>query len=255
MSNDAAPMRAALVTQNPIEPSSVRAPRPAPASKTARVEQVALPRKQQQADAGEAIQIRQTTVDSHVNPALGKAYQLFMNGDLTAAQQQYQVALQQEPNNRDALLGMAAISIARKKDAEAGAFYVRLLELDPADPDAIGGLIGLQGGDPSEMESRLKKALMQSPQSGALMFALGNLYSRQSRWSDAQQAYFRAFGTVPDNPDYAFNLAVSLDRLNQETLALEYYQRALAIAQTRPGNFNKVAIQDRIKQLQSSPGS
>ena len=46
-------------------------------------------------------------------------------------------------------------------------------------------------------------------------------------WPDAQQAYFRAYSSVPDNADYAFNLAVGLDRLSQRKLALSYYQRAL----------------------------
>ncbi|MGZ3237707.1 MAG: tetratricopeptide repeat protein, partial [Burkholderiaceae bacterium] len=123
-------------------------------------------------------------------------------------------------------------------------------ELDPNDPDAIAGLTSLQGGDPSEMESRLKKALTQSPQAGSILFALGNLYAQQSRWSDAQQSYFRAYGAAPDNADYAFNLAVSLDKLSQPKLALEFYQRALALAQNKPGNFNKISIQERINQLQ-----
>ena len=175
-----------------------------------------------------------------------------MNGDLTAAQQQYQLVLQQEPNNRDALLGMAAISINRKQAAQAGSYYLKLVELDPSDPDAIAGITSLQGGDPYEIESRLKKVLIHNPQAGAILFALGNLYAQQSRWSDAQQAYFRAYGATPANPDYAFNLAISLDRLNQEKLALEFYQRALTLSQSKPGNFNKVAVQDRVKQLQSN---
>lgn len=252
-----APMQAALVAQKNIEqPAANPAPSIAqPTPHKARTEQVSIQHKAAPTDGGDAIEIRQTTIDSHINPALGKAYQLFMDGDLAAAQQQYKTVLQQEPNNRDALLGMAAIAINRKLGAQAGAYYLKLLELDPSDPDAIAGLTSLQGGDPAEIESRLKKALAQNPQAGALLFALGNLYAQESRWSDAQQTYFRAYGAVPGNPDYAFNLAVSLDRLNQEKLALEFYQRALTLAQNKPGNFNKVAIEDRIRQLQSAPGS
>ncbi len=215
-------------------------------------EQASLKRKTAPENGAEAIEIRQTTVDSQINPALSKGYQFFMNGDLTAAQQQYQLVLQQEPNNRDALLGMAAISINRKQAAQAGSYYLKLVELDPSDPDAIAGITSLQGGDPYEIESRLKKVLIHNPQAGAILFALGNLYAQQSRWSDAQQAYFRAYGATPANPDYAFNLAISLDRLNQEKLALEFYQRALTLSQSKPGNFNKVAVQDRVKQLQSN---
>ena len=40
---------------------------------------------------------------------------------------------------------------------------------------------------------------------------LGNLYADQSQWAPAQQAYFQAHHLEPDNPDYAYNLAVGLD--------------------------------------------
>jgi Tfp pilus assembly protein PilF len=240
-------------TAHAVEKSAHVTPRPSPLK--AIREQVSIQAKAATPADTDAIDIRQTTIDSHINPALGKAYQYFMNGDLAAAQQQYQTVLQQDANNRDALLGMAAIAIQRRQDAQAGSFYFHLLELDPNDPDAIAGIVSLQGGDPIEMESRLKKALAQNPQSGALQFALGNLYAKQSRWPDAQQSYFHAYGAEPGNPDYALNLAVSLDRLNQEKLALEFYQRALTLAESKPGNFNKVAIRERIKQLQSAAGS
>jgi tetratricopeptide (TPR) repeat protein len=266
--NDAAPMQTASVQTAPVTQKNTEQPAAMPphkisqaASDKSESEQTPVQRKRAPtttAEAGtgaEGIEIRQTTTDGHINPALSKAYQFFMSGDLAAAQQQYQTVLQNEPNNHDALLGMASIAITRKQDSQAGSYYLKLLDLDPSDPDAIAGLTGLQGGDASEMESRLKKALAHNPQSGALMFALGNLYARQSRWSDAQQSYFQAYGATPNNPDYAFNLAISLDRLSQKKLALEFYQRALTLAQNKPGNFNKIAIQDRINQLQSAIGS
>ena len=38
----------------------------------------------------------------------------------------------------------------------------------------------------------------------------------------------------PENPDYEFNLAVSLDHLHKDRLALEHYQRALGIGLAAP---------------------
>lgn len=195
-----------------------------------------------------AIQIRQSAATSLLNPTLGKAYQSFLSGDTASAQQLYHKVLQQEPNNRDALLGMAALALKNKQSGQAAAYYGKLLDLDPADPDALGGLINLQGqSDPAQSESRLKKVLLQNPQADAIHFALGNLYTQQSRWAEAQQSYFRAYSSVPGNADYAFNLAVSLDHLGQGKLALDYYQRALA--QPGPANFDKSSAQTRIKEL------
>jgi len=201
-----------------------------------------------------AIRIRQSAATSQINPTLGKAYQSFLSGDTGTAQQLYRKALQQEPNNRDALLGMAAIALKQKQAGQAAAYYGKLLELDPADPEALAGLIGLQGqSDPAQSESRLKKVLMQNPQADAAHFALGNLYTQQSRWAEAQQSYFRAYSSAPGNADYAFNLAVSLDHLNQGKLALDYYQRALA--QPGPTNFDKSSVQIRIKELLQPAGN
>lgn len=196
------------------------------------------------------IQIRQTNQSNQVNPVLSSAYQAFIAGDLNTAQQQYQQVLQFDSTNRDALLGLAAIAVTRKQPAQAGALYVKLLELDPNDTDAIAGMTSLQSGNVEQNESRLKKLLAQNPQAGAIHFVLGNLYAQQTRWAEAQQAYFNAYGATPSNADYAFNLAVSLDRLGQSKLAFEYYQRAASVAQSGPVNFSKSAVQTRIKELQ-----
>ena len=107
----------------------------------------------------------------------------------------------------------------------------------------------MRRGDPAGSELDLKAILRRTPDSGPALFALGNLYARQGRWPEAQQAYFRACGAAPDNPDYAFNLAVGLDRLNQGKLAFEYYGRALALAQGKPAGFGADAVRRRMDEL------
>jgi Tfp pilus assembly protein PilF len=200
------------------------------------------------ADEKSPIRIQHTSNVSRLNPALARGYDLFQRGDIDAARQQYQIALRQEPHNRDALLGMAAIAVDRQQSAVAVDYYSKLLELDPSDPDAIAGLISEQQGDPAQSESRLKKVLSTDPQASQVLFALGNLYAQQSRWADAQQVYFRAYVTAPENANFAFNLAVSLDKLGQRKLALEYYRKALAL---KDGNFDGVAVRRRADELQA----
>jgi len=244
--------------QNSIDkpvPSQVEAPTPAaaPASQptTAAAPEPARAEARNKPESfkeNPAIRIRQSAAISQLDPTLGKAYQAFLSGDTVAAQQLYHKVRQQEPNNRDALLGLAAIALKHNQTDRAAAYYGKLLELDPADPEALAGLIGLQGqSDPGQSESRLKKSLAQNPQAGVVHFALGNLYTQQSRWAEAQQSYFRAYSSAPGNADYAFNLAVSLDHLNQGKLALDYYQRALA--QPGQANFDKSSVQTRIGEL------
>lgn len=195
--------------------------------------------------------IRITTSKLKVHPQVASAYQAFQAGDLATAQRDYQSVLKNEPKNIDALHGLAAISLHQRQYEAAEGHYLRILEADPKDSAAQAGLIGLKGQvDPSQSESRLKNLLASQPDSPTLNFTLGNLYAQQGRWNDAQQAYFRAYTGDGENPDYQFNLAVSLEQLRQPRLALQYYQGALAAASQRPAAFDRNQVAGRVSELQ-----
>ena len=83
-----------------------------------------------------------------------------------------------------------------------------------------------------------------------LYFTLGNQYAAQARWAEAQEAYFRAFTAEPDNPDYNYNLAVSLDQLRQRKPALEYYRKAIALGASRPAAFDLARARARAGELE-----
>lgn len=182
---------------------------------------------------------------------LDAAYTAFEAGDYAAARRSYQQVLRADPANRDALLGLAAIDLRAGDPNAAEARYQKLIERDPRDPYAQAAMTGLRPtADPVQSESRLKTLISQQPDSAPLQFALGNLYMGQSRWSEAQAAYFRAYSADPDNADFAYNLAVSLDHLRQPRLALEYYQRALALADQRPTAFDRSRAAARARDLE-----
>ena len=185
-----------------------------------------------------------------VDPLVEQGYQAFQRNDLAAARDSYQRALAREPRSRDALLGLAAIDVRNGELESAESRYLKLLELDPRDSQAVAGLVTLRGRlDPVASESRLKTLLATQPEAAHLHFSLGNQYAQQSRWSEAQAAYFKAYSIDPENADYAFNLAVSLDQLRQKRPALEYYQRALALAEKRTASFNPAQARLRIQEL------
>ncbi|MGH8525393.1 MAG: tetratricopeptide repeat protein, partial [Gammaproteobacteria bacterium] len=75
------------------------------------------------------------------------------------------------------------------------------------------------------------------------------------RWAEAQEAYFKAFGTEFQDPDYVFNLAVSLDRMGQAKTAVGYYRQALVLADRRSVNFNTSQVLTRIRTLSHPPSS
>jgi len=184
------------------------------------------------------------------DPVLESAYQAFNAGDLARARNEYQQVLRNSPDSRDALLGLAAVEMQAKHYDAAESFYTRLLELDPRDAYAHAGLIGLKGQiDPLAAESRLKNMIAAQPEASFLNFTLGNQYAAQGRWAEAQQAYFRAYSGDPEHPDFAYNLAVSLDKMHQTKPALEYYRLALTLAEGRPVSFDRAQVSKRLSQL------
>ena len=182
-----------------------------------------------------------------VEELLGKAYQLFKQQDYDGANKLYQQVLARESNNRDALLGSAAVAVKQQRYESAAGDYSQLLRLDPKDSVASAGLLSINADE--HAESRLKSMLREQPKAASLYFALGTLYADKQRWPDAQQAFFNAWTNQNNNPDYAFNLAVSLDQLGKYKQAKQLYELSLKLATQGDAGFSPQSAQARIDKL------
>ena len=252
-----APAAAATASANPAPaaaaaPPAAQAPAaatPAPAKPAARPAAAARERSLPSRSEERAVSVNRAGPQIH--PLVASGYAAYQAGDLAKARENYQQALRDEPANRDALLGLAAVEMRAQRYDLADSYYQRILQADPRDPHAQAGMIALRGQqlDPVQVESRMKSLIAADRNATVLNFTLGNQYAQQGRWPEAQQAYFKAFAADPDNPDFAFNLAVSLDQLHQSSLALEYYRRALTLAQKRTASFSLDTARTRVQQL------
>lgn len=202
------------------------------------------------------------TPSAGVDPTLLAAYQAFSRGDDAAAQQQYRQVLQGDVRNVDALLGMAAIAQRQGRDADATGWYQKVLEIEPRNTIAQSAITSVQmnaagsnlaATDLVGAESRIKNMLAQQPEAANLHAALGNLFAAQNQWASAQEAYFNASRFAPNNADYVFNLAVSLDQLGKPNLALAQYQRALDLLNsTGAASPDRAQLEARIQALEAS---
>lgn len=232
----------------PPLPESTKTQTPDPTPPLEKRERPRAPATAQQGEPDSPIRLSSSRAKP--NATLNRAYEALQADNLNDARRDYEQVLRGDARNTDALLGLATIAARQGQASSAADLYLRVLEADPKDVTAKAGLINLKGqSDPALTESRLKTLLVNQPESPPLHFALGNLYASQTRWSDAQQAYFRAHTGEPENADYLFNLAVSLDHLHQNKLAAQFYQSALNAADTRSAAFDRHQVKSRLLEL------
>lgn len=197
-------------------------------------------------------------VISSIDPLASEAYAAYRRGNLDEAEALYRQVLIDSPRHRDALLGLVAIATGKDETGVAMDLYSQLLDRDPADPVAHAGLLELMPpGSTAEQERQLKRLTQRHPEVAPLAYALGNFYASGRRWTDAQRAYFRALRLAKNeavevgyvNPDYAYNLAISLEHMNQSQAARDYYQQALDFADNYSAGFDLNVVRGRLENI------
>lgn len=197
-----------------------------------------------------ALSIQKNNKLDPVGEKLDAAWLAYEGGRYDVAKVMYKDILSIEKNNRDALLGLGAIAVIEKDNAVARDVYLAVLEQDPRDSMATAALASLH--DESALESDeqyLISMLEKNPGAQHLNFALGNNYAKQNKWQSAQQHYFDAWQSDDENADYIFNLAVSMDQLNKQQQAVNFYKDSLVKAVNKQVSFSRQAVQKRIKEL------
>ena len=199
------------------------------------------------------VRISRETKISDSERMVREAYTLYQAEDLAGAQALYLTVLEDAPDNIDALLGYGAIALRNGETAKAVEAHGHVLRLDPDNDTALAVLVGLnKSADLNGAESAINTLIKQNPEQPFLYFTLGNIYAAQQRWPESQQAFFDAHRLDSGNPDFALNLAISLDRVGQRQPALDYYSTALRLAEHRVAGFDPSAVLARIQSLSAN---
>ena len=174
-----------------------------------------------------------------------QAHAAYQQQDLQRARELYQQLIAANPDQVDALRGLAAISIAQQ-DPQARYFLQRLAQADPQ--DTLVQQYASNGTDLQAAQS-LIDAVQRQPDYAPYQAALADYYAQRQQWPAAQQAYFNAMQLAPEVADYAFNLAVSLEHINQPAAAVTYYQKALQATRQYSTAFDEQTIRRRLQTL------
>ena len=182
------------------------------------------------------ISVIRVETDGNLEKKLNGAYRAYQAGDIGAARFGYEDVLRAYPDNRDALMGLAACAFATGDVKTANSLYRRILRAFPKNVLASAALIGLQADQ--QGEAALRELLSKQPDEPYLHAVLGQLLTVQARWSAARQAFSAAHRLEPANPVHALNIAISLDRMGRHEEAIEYYRSALKLARQDDSNLD-----------------
>lgn len=181
------------------------------------------------------------------------AYAAYQAGNTVEAARLYREVLKADATQRDAWLGLAVIAHANNQLEPAMDAYRRVLRLEPQNATALAGVSSLSraAGEPQQ-ESRLRELLARSPQEADLNHALALVLSGEQRWSEAQPLFFKAHALAPKEPQFAYNLAVTLDHMRKSSLAAQYYETALGLAQGKAAGFDEANARARLAALRTA---
>ena len=200
--------------------------------------------------ANKTISVQRSDKRDPVGEILERGWNAYQNKDYQLSKSEYKKVLNDEPDNHDALLGLAAVSLQQNDVESARVIYLKLLERDPRDPHAHAGLANIaQTAGANLNEAKLRQLIEYRPEDAHLQFALGNVYVQKKSWPEAQQAFFNAWKVDSTNPDYAYNLAVSLDQLGKHREAKAYYEDSLKLAAGKNISFSSDAVKNRLAYL------
>jgi len=196
------------------------------------------------------ISITKTKKEDPISVLLQKAYKHYQAAEYIQSDTLYKQVLIRDSKQHDALLGVAAIAVVNKDVTLAKNYYQQLLRYYPGDSIATSALVDLAKQQTTvASESQLKLLLHEDPDAAHVHFSLGLLYANQGRVKESQQAFFDAFAR-DKKADYAYNLAVMLDKLGQQKAALSYYKQASDLSDKGVSHFNEKLALERIMQLE-----
>ncbi len=177
---------------------------------------------------------------------LATAHAAWWRGDLAAARAAYLAARGQTPRLAEPELGLAALALREGASAAAASHYRAALQLDPTNAIAR---IGLLSEAPSKSARRDLAQETRNPRELARFhYALGQAAAAAEQWAPARQAFAQAFA-LSASADYAVALAVALDHLGLEAEAADYYRRALADWSAARAGFDPAPIRLRLQAL------
>ncbi len=162
-------------------------------------------------------------------------------GNNAAARTDFTAARDAQPNAPEGYVNLAAVALAEKKLPEAEQTYERVLQIDSANLDALGGLTNLDTNRRQfdHAHARLDQAIAAHPQNAGLHFLKAQVYGAQQDAQGAEQTLRRTLELDPNNAAALTSLAALYVNTRQPDRAVSEYRK---IAESRPDTDDAAAL-------------
>jgi tetratricopeptide (TPR) repeat protein len=164
------------------------------------------------------------------DPPLQKGRRYLEAGDLVSAKEEFEKALEQDPNNAENYnsLGLVALR-ANRLDPEAANSFRQAIKRNPnesAYPFNLG-LTFVRLNRIEEASVQFKKSLEVNPQYGPARWGLANVYFTQRRWADSKQEYLKLYASSREDPELNNQLGRIALAEGQNDIAEGYFRVAI----------------------------
>ncbi|MCX6609497.1 MAG: tetratricopeptide repeat protein, partial [Acidobacteria bacterium] len=141
------------------------------------------------------------------------------------AMDQYQKIADLEPKDVDAWVMLGRLSKVGQDNASSEKAYKKVLELDPDNEDALTGLAmaAAEAGDVTGAAAMLEKASLKNPNPRA-MAQLAEMYEQMKDFKNAAKAWQKALDLSGGNPEIKRQLANNLVMSDQLDEAIRVYE-------------------------------
>ena len=166
-----------------------------------------------------------------VGEILDSAVALHQSGRLAEAEALYRHVLELEPANADALHLTGVIAHQAGRHADAAVLIAKAIKKAPRNPFFHLNLANAEQvlGNPDKAAAAINKAIKLDPGWAEAHNSLGVIRAGQGRLARAVQHFNKAIALKPDYADAHNNLGIALAKLGESEEALEAYEKALAI--------------------------
>jgi tetratricopeptide (TPR) repeat protein len=158
---------------------------------------------------------------------LGDAY--LKKGNTNKAEESFQLALNQQSDDVDAVLGLAQVSQLRGDDKTASSYLSQARKLVVKSPNSLYrfALVAQALGLYEEANTSLRAAIKLKSDEPAYFLALGNTWIKKPDLQEAEQAFRRALQLQPDSAQAQMYLGYALLEQKKYPEAGEWLEKSL----------------------------